>query len=269
MGRDREERRSAPASQPGEIIQSAERGYILRRYVQQNYVRPLETDLGGRDQENAHADRIREDFRAVENGVVEGDGENAKAKRARPFKKLMRRIIQSVLRIVERVDMEIDLDPFFVSHAAENYTAIRNPLFWCERGDHFFKTRIAAERVPERQQFQLTIADITWIADDHGELAAGQIRVTGPCRNHGQIFNRGWAKHYILFCSNELYCVPAFTQSLFLSAETCVDQAKHAQRQTVIRSGLNYFFLLDVRRSEGCARFIIIVVHSRDHAFHE
>src|SRR5947208_3029814 len=33
----------------------------------------------------------------------------------------------------------------------------RHILLWCERGDDFFKARVAAQRVPKRQQFQLTI----------------------------------------------------------------------------------------------------------------
>ena len=126
MGRDREERRSAPTSQPDEIIEGAERGYIVRPYIQQNHVRAFEADLGRGDQKNAHARRVRENFRAVENRIVERDSENAKAKRTRPFKELMRGIIQRVLRIVEGVDVEICLDPFFVSHAGEKLHL--NPL---------------------------------------------------------------------------------------------------------------------------------------------
>ncbi len=153
MGRDREERRSASISQDGQIIQSAERRYIVGRDIQQNDVRAFETNFGSGNQENAHAGRVRENFRAIENGIVQGDSENAKAERAGPFKKLMRGVIQNVLRIVEGVDMEIELDPFCFSHAAANYTPIVNPLFWRKRTDDFFEPWITAKRVPERHQF--------------------------------------------------------------------------------------------------------------------
>src|SRR6266550_2763289 len=39
------------------------------------------------------------------------DGENAKPKRARTRQQLVRRIIDGVLGIIQRVDMEIDFDP--------------------------------------------------------------------------------------------------------------------------------------------------------------
>jgi hypothetical protein len=129
MGRDHEEGCSEPASQPGEIIQSAERRYIVRRDVQQNYVGAFKTNLSRRDQKDAHAGRVREHFRAVKNRVVKGDGENPKAKAAGPLQELMRGVIERVLRIVERMDMEIELHPLWFSHVAANYTGILNPLF--------------------------------------------------------------------------------------------------------------------------------------------
>src|SRR3954469_20415785 len=85
MGRHREERRSAPVSQAGEIIEGAQRPNIVRRYIQQDHVGAFQTDLGRWDQQNAHARSVRENFRAIENGIVKGDGENAKTQRSRSF----------------------------------------------------------------------------------------------------------------------------------------------------------------------------------------
>src|SRR5947208_88124 len=53
--------------------------------------------------------------------------------------------------------------------------------------DDFFKARIAAQRIPERQQFQFAIADPAWAADDNGKLLAGEIFVADPRSDHRQI----------------------------------------------------------------------------------
>jgi hypothetical protein len=62
-------------------------------------------------------------------------------------------------------------------------------VFWREGGNDLLKARIAAKRVPERQKFQLTIADRAWRADGNGQLFAGEILVPSPGSYHGQILN--------------------------------------------------------------------------------
>src|SRR5436853_4895959 len=44
---------------------------------------------------------------------MQGDGKHAKTELPRPLEQLMRRIIDNVLGIIERVDVKIDLDPIF------------------------------------------------------------------------------------------------------------------------------------------------------------
>src|SRR5439155_17931139 len=71
--------------------------------------------------------------------------------------------------------------------AKTNTRAARAPRMLLQRErllrffDELFKARIAAQRIPERQQFQVTIAEVAWTADDAGKLFAGEILVTDPC----------------------------------------------------------------------------------------
>ena len=55
-----------------------------------------------------------------------------------------------------------------------------------ERGNDFFEARVAAQRVPPRQQFQLAIAEQAWGADGDGKLFAGEIVVTNPRSDSSQ-----------------------------------------------------------------------------------
>jgi hypothetical protein len=73
-----------------------------------------------------------------------------------------------------------------------------------------FKPRIAAQRIPERQQFQLAIADIGRTADESGELVTGQIFVTSPGSDHGEILDHDYTKQCVLFHRHQLDCAAAF-----------------------------------------------------------
>jgi hypothetical protein len=53
-------------------------------------------------------------------------------------------------------------------------------LLWREGGDDFFEARLASQRIPERRQFQFTIADDTRWTDDNGELFACEILFANP-----------------------------------------------------------------------------------------
>src|SRR5206468_3979502 len=57
--------------------------------------------------------------------------------------------------------------------------------------DELFKARIAAQRIPERQQFQSAVTEAAWTANGAGKLFAGEISVTNPCSDHGQILDHG------------------------------------------------------------------------------
>ncbi len=58
-----------------------------------------------------------------------------------------------------------------------------------ERGDDSFKARIAAQRVPKRQQFQSAIAEGAWVAEGGGKLFACEIFVASPRSDHREILN--------------------------------------------------------------------------------
>jgi hypothetical protein len=58
-------------------------------------------------------------------------------------------------------------------------------LLGFQRADDFFEARIAAQRVPKRQQFQLAIAEVTRMADRHDKLFTGQIFFANPPSDHG------------------------------------------------------------------------------------
>src|SRR6267143_705246 len=82
-------------------------------------------------------------------------------------------------------------------------------LFRSERGDDLLKARIAAQRIPKRQQFQLTIADRARRAGGDGELFAGKIFVANPRSDHRQILDHCWTNQCIFFYLEKLDCAPA------------------------------------------------------------
>ena len=125
MRRDREKRRPALRSQCCQVIKAIQRGNFFRGHVEQNHVRALEPHFRGRNEENPHPRRIRKNFDTIEDRVMQRDGEDAKAKSHGALEQFVRGIIEGVLRVVQGMDMQIELDPFAFSHAAETYTAIR------------------------------------------------------------------------------------------------------------------------------------------------
>ena len=83
-------------------------------------------------------------------------------------------------------------------------------LFGFQRGDDFFKTRLSSQRVPKRQQFQLTIADLSRMAHGFGKLFAGQIFLADPRSDHGIIKNHATAIQRIFFHGKKLDRAPTF-----------------------------------------------------------
>src|SRR5438874_9474217 len=71
--------------------------------------------------------------------------------------------------------------------AGDNFNGCR--LLWCEGGDDFLKGRIAAQRIPKRQQFQLTVTDGARRTDGDGKLLAGEIFIANPRGDHCKIRN--------------------------------------------------------------------------------
>src|SRR5205085_6457685 len=68
--RDREHRLAAARAQSFEIVKIPERFDVLRRDIEQNNIRAFEPHFRGGDEENSHASRICENFRAIEDRVV-------------------------------------------------------------------------------------------------------------------------------------------------------------------------------------------------------
>jgi hypothetical protein len=56
-----------------------------------------------------------------------------------------------------------------------------------ERGDDLLKARVAPQRIPKREQFQIAVAEVARRVDDDGKLFEGEILVANPCGHHRQI----------------------------------------------------------------------------------
>ncbi len=101
-------RRGAELAQIGESAQIFD---FVRPDVQQDHIRSLEPHLGRLDEQNSHRGGVGKNFRPIEDLVVQRNGERAETEIAGSLKQLMGGIIEMIFRIVERVDVEIDLDP--------------------------------------------------------------------------------------------------------------------------------------------------------------
>src|SRR5262249_21197589 len=98
---------------------------------------------------------------------------------------------------------------------------------WREGGNDLLEARVAAQRVPERQKFQLTIADRAWRPCDSGQLFAGVIFVANPGSYHRQILNHQRPIDCIFFHRKKLDRASPFTQRFLLPTKASVDQAQH------------------------------------------
>ena len=78
----------------------------------QNYIRSFESHFRRGNQKNPHARRVGKNFRAIEDGIMKGNGEDPKTESDSTLQQLMGGIIERVLRIVEGVEVEIKFDPF-------------------------------------------------------------------------------------------------------------------------------------------------------------
>ena len=96
-----------------------------------------------------------------------------------------------------------------------------------ERGNDLLEARVAPKRVPERQKFQLTIADRAWRTEGNGQLFAGEIFLTDPGSYHRQILNHQRPIDCIFFHGKKLDRASPFAQRLILPTKTSVDQAEH------------------------------------------
>ena len=122
MRSEAKNRLATSLTQFSQIIEIAEAGDLFGRDVEQHRIRATQPHFRGRNKENTHRGGVRENLGAVKHLVVERNCEHAEAERARAFQQLMGGIIDRVLRIIERVKMEIDFDPIVVRHRVRNYS---------------------------------------------------------------------------------------------------------------------------------------------------
>ena len=123
--RDREHRLAAARAQLFEIVKIPERFDVLRRDIEQNNIRAFEPHFRRRNQQNSHPGGVSENFGPIEDSIVQRDREDAKPEGNRALEQFVRGIVEGVLRVLQGMDMQIELDPFAFSHTAETYTAIR------------------------------------------------------------------------------------------------------------------------------------------------
>jgi len=109
--RKTEERIAAARAQSAQIGKSAQVFYFVRLDIQEDDIGAFQPHLRCLEKQNAHGGGISEYLRAIENFLVQSDGERSETEIARPLEQLMRGVIEMILGIVEGVDMEIDLDP--------------------------------------------------------------------------------------------------------------------------------------------------------------
>lgn len=111
MRRNRE-KRIAPAlpelSQVGEVPKFPD---FLGAHVKQNNVRAPEANFRSRNKQDPHLRGMRKNLFMIKNRVMQGDCQNTKAQRPRALQKLVRRIVDDVLRIIVGVNVEINFDP--------------------------------------------------------------------------------------------------------------------------------------------------------------
>src|SRR5439155_7028757 len=136
-----------------------------------------------------------------------------------------------------------------------------------EGGNDLFETRVAAQRIPKRQQFQFAVTEEARPMNRDRELFVGEIFVANPCSDHRQIFNHALAIEGVFRRRKKLDSAPAFSQCVLFPPKGSIDQTKHAQRWTVVWLGLDDFLLLGARRSESEPRFAFVFSQASDNAF--
>src|SRR5207249_10934850 len=90
------------------------------------------------------------------------------------------------------------------------YRASGSRLFWRQRGDNLLEAGVAARRIPERQEFQLAIADGAWRMDGDGQLLTGEIVIANPPGDHRQVLNHERTVDRILLNGKKLDRAAAF-----------------------------------------------------------
>src|SRR5262249_26632619 len=86
----------------------------------------------GLNKQNSQGRRIPEDVLSIKDFIVQRDRQNAKAKCARTREQLMGGIIHRVFWVIERVNVQIDFDPFLLvvlAHTLARFSTLV-PRYW-------------------------------------------------------------------------------------------------------------------------------------------
>src|SRR5438309_9595012 len=83
--------------------------------IEDDDIRAAQSHLRCGNEQNPDCRGVGEDFRSIEDGIMQRDRKNAESKRACPLQQLMGGIINSVFGYIERVDVMIDFDPILMS----------------------------------------------------------------------------------------------------------------------------------------------------------
>ena len=111
MRRKAKKRIAQAAFEHTQISKSAQVLDVFGLDIEQDNIRSLKTHLRRRDENNSHLRRIRENVRAIEDFIMQRNRERSEAELAGAFQQLMRSVIEPILRIVESMDVQVELDP--------------------------------------------------------------------------------------------------------------------------------------------------------------
>ena len=115
MRRNRKDRHPAPGAQLAQIVKTFEGRDFAGSYIQNDHIRATYSDFRRRNKQNAHRRCVSENFWSIKHGVVQRDRKNAEAERLRALKQLVSGIIDDIFGIIERVNVQIDLDPIAIA----------------------------------------------------------------------------------------------------------------------------------------------------------
>src|SRR5262249_1941506 len=110
--------------------------------------------------------------------------------------------------------------------------------------DEFFKARVAAQRIPNRHEFQVAIAEGDRAMDDAGKLFGGEFLGTDPRSDHRQVLEPRGTLGRIFLDRQQRPRAPAFAQRVLPAPQPGVDQTKHTPGRPVIWLSLDDFLLL-------------------------
>ena len=111
MRHETKERVAAAGTQGAKISKRAHVGHFVRPGVEQDHIRAFQPQFGCRDQQDTHFRGLSEDVRAIKDLVVQGNRKRSEAEFASAFEQLLRGIIKMISRVIEGVNMQIELDP--------------------------------------------------------------------------------------------------------------------------------------------------------------